>query len=243
MFLREQQTAVDVAALLDLYTYQQITRPNSLWNRRIAATRAAIHPEHPLHCANPAMATESFSPTLETRAVYAGALDSMHAIHMREERAALTAEQRHILAGSKCSGLLMVYPWWTRYLGHAAARLSAGSFRSASAISMAVTPPLLQGLTETEDPLGRKCLTARNGGGMTRRHGPLVDEVHRCEQTAGRLALREVEGLYRASKHQDRRVDTLVVSAPSQAIWTLRMKLWWTRTHRAAVPTTSRSRS
>jgi hypothetical protein len=33
--------------------------------------------------------------------VSASAVDAMHSIHMREEREALTDEQRHILAGSR----------------------------------------------------------------------------------------------------------------------------------------------
>ena len=214
MYLRQQQAAVDITARLDPFTHQHIMRPGSLWHRRIAAARAAIHPQHPLHCASLAMATESSSPTPETRAVFASAVDAMHSIHMREEREALTDEQRHILAGSKSSPNGEVFPWHNRSLVSPMSRMPPDYFRSASALAMAVCPPILWSLTKPGDPLGRNCLISTPGGGMTRRHGPIVDEVHTCEQIAGRLTLREVGGLYaHSSRDPLRRVDTCSISA------------------------------
>ena len=58
-------------------------------------------------------------------------------------------------------------PCWRSFpLASPASRMPPDILRSASAISMAVCPSILRGLTEPGDPLGRKCLTSSRGGGL-----------------------------------------------------------------------------
>ena len=64
------------------------------------------------------------------------------------------------------------------------------------------------GVTDPDDPLGRKALTAKLGGGVVKKHNELVRSVSSLEREAGRISIMEVAGLY----PDDRRVDTLSVA-------------------------------
>ena len=86
--------------------------------------------------------------------------------------------------------------------------LGAEQWRDAMAIHLALCPPSLMGVTDPDDPLGRKALTAKLGGGVVKKHNELVRSVSSLEREAGRISIMEVAGLY----PDDRRVDTLSVA-------------------------------
>jgi hypothetical protein len=71
--------------------------------------------------------------------------------------------------------------------------------------SKASKAPSLIGLTEPDDPLGRKALSHKTGAGLIKRHNMVGVTVHQFEQEANRASRMEVPGLYHGT---DLRVDT-----------------------------------
>ena len=126
------------------------------------------------------------------------------------EQATLTPQQLHIISGNASTATSSTVSWRTGSLDQRYNnRLDSHAWLDLAHLSLAVCPPRLVGLTEADDPLGRKALSHKLGGGMIRRHNEAVQVVHTLETEAGRASRMEVTGLYADAK----RVDTHAIMA------------------------------
>ena len=163
---------------------------------------------------------EQLSTIDNARALASSAVSNCGKALIVIERTELTDQQLSIIAGNApASKVSPTTPWRAGSLDQRhTERLTGRAWRDLAHSTLAVCPPSLIGLTEPDDPLGRKALSHKSGAGLIKRHNLLGYTIHQFEQEANRAARMEVPGLYPGT---ERRVDTHgIIPATSEAIST-----------------------
>ena len=217
IFVRSQLEAARTLVRLCNPTARHLIAPGSTFTASLSTATALLPPGNTIHLELQALLSTADSTQLTNaellsvieiaRELVSTAVPDCGKQLVPQERALLTDQQRHVIAGNApTSALSPTVSWHTGSLDQPhGERLTGQAWLDLAHLSLAVCPPSLSGWTAPGDPLGRAALSHKSGGGLIKRHNLATVVVHQLEREANRASRLEVPALYPGT---EMRVDT-----------------------------------